>query len=165
MSFKEIWKELSLSVYWMFAYLEIDINFVKALIILMFCDTIFGIAKAKKLNIKITSKKLFSGILTKISILLFPFLLALVAKNVAPRYDFTPLVDTVLDIMLVSEFLSILSSMIAIKTGREVKNFDLITRLLKAIRNYLVRLGNMLLIKVEEDSTEKKSNDSESTPN
>lgn len=157
---KEAWKEVTLLLYWVFSYLEINVDFIIALVILMISDTVVGIAKAIAFKKKVTFRKLFSGIMTKVSVLLLPFLLALVAKNVAPRYDFTSLVDTVLDIMLVSEFISILSSTISIKTKKEVKNFDLITRLLKALRSYLVRFANILLVKVnDEDKPEESDKD------
>lgn len=156
---KEAWKEFTLLVYWVFSYLDINVDFILALIVLMLVDTVVGIAKGFSFSKKITFRRLFSGLMTKVSILLLPFLLALVAKNLAPRYDFTPLVDIMLDIMLVSEFISILTNIISIKTKKEIKNFDIITRLLKAFRSYLVKFANVLLLKVQEPEDEKEESD------
>ena len=63
--------------------------------------------------------------------------------------DFKPFLDTLMGLMLVSEGISILGSIISIKTGREIKNFDLITNALKYLRNMLIKTSRLLFVKME----------------
>lgn len=155
--FKEAWKELVIFIYWIFSYLNLNMEVTVAIIILMAIDTLFGLVKSSVLQKKISFKILFAGLAGKVAILILPFLLALVSKHVAPKYDFTPLVDLFLDIMLVSELISIIASTITIRTKKEIKNFDIITKFLKSLRQVFIKYASGLLTKIdgrEEEKTE-----------
>lgn len=132
----------------MFAFLNIDADIVKILMLLMFLDTVFGISKSIILRKDITKEILYLGLITKMVILLIPMVLALVGKGLG--YDFTPIVDSVLRVLVASEGLSIFTSMYVIKTKKEVKNFDIITLLLSSIRKALMNLIKMWLGQIEQ---------------
>lgn len=132
----------------MFAFLNIDADIVKILMLLMFLDTVFGITKSIVLKKDVTKGILFLGLLVKMVILLIPMVLALVGKGL--KYDFTPIVDGVLRVLVASEGLSIFTSMYVIKTKKDVKNFDIITLLLSSIRKALFNLIKMWLGQIEQ---------------
>lgn len=132
----------------MFAFLNIDADIVKILMLLMFLDTVFGITKSIVLKKDVTKGILFLGLLVKMVILLIPMVLALVGKGL--KYDFTPIVDAVLRVLVASEGLSIFTSMYVIKTKKDVKNFDIITLLLSSIRKALFNLIKMWLGQIEQ---------------
>lgn len=140
--------EVKAAIYGAFIFLNIDADIVHILTLLMLLDTVFGIAKAFVLGDKISFKILFFGLTTKSLILLIPMTLALVGKGLK-AYDFTPLVDVVLKILVVSEGLSIFTSMYSIKTKKRVENIDFVTMLLSSIRKGLMKLIQMWLGQIE----------------
>lgn len=143
-------------IYTAFVFLNIDVDIVKILIALMFLDTCFGIWKAIVLNNKVKFKTLYFGLTTKTLVLLIPMTLALVGKGLK-TYDFTPLVDITLKILVVSEGFSIFTSMYVIKIKKEVENVDLISMLLSSIRKGLLKLINFWFGQLE-NPTEDESN-------
>ena len=78
------------------------------------------------------------GMITKVSILILPMILALVAK--ALEFDFTWFVNAVLNILVLSEAFSSVTNIIAIKEKRDIQNTDFVTKLLYAVRNGLSTL-------------------------
>jgi phage-related holin len=140
--------EIKAVIYTTFVFLNIDVDIVKILMLLMLLDTIFGIWKAIVLSKKVRFKILYFGLTTKTLILLIPMTLALVGKGLK-TYDFTPLVDITLKILVVSEGFSVFTSMYVIKTKKEVENIDLISMLLSAIRKGLLNLIKVWLGKIE----------------
>jgi toxin secretion/phage lysis holin len=140
--------ELKAVIYTSFVFLQIDPDVVEILMMLMFFDTLFGIAKAPFLGRKFSFKILWFGLISKILILLIPMTLALVGKGLK-TYDFTPMVDMVLKVLLVSEGFSIITSMYEIKTKKKAENIDLITVLLSSIRKGLLSLINFWMKKIE----------------
>ena len=140
--------ELKAVIYTSFVFLNIDPEVVESLIILMVFDSIFGIAKAPYLGNKFSFRILYFGLVSKMLIILIPMTLALVGKGLK-TYDFTIMVDLVLKILLVSEGLSIITSMYEIKTRKKAENIDLVTMLLSSIRKGLFSLMNMWMKKIE----------------
>lgn len=122
-------------LYGVFVFLDIDVDIVKILAILMAVDTVFGIIKAIRLNKSVSFKKLIWGMITKVSVLIIPMVLALTAK--ALSFDFSWFVSAVLNILVVAEAFSIVNNVISIKEGKESESQDIITRLLHAVRNGL----------------------------
>lgn len=140
--------ELKAIIYTSFVFLNIDPDVVQTLIILMVFDSIFGIAKAPYLGNKFSFRILYFGLVSKMLIILIPMTLALVGKGLK-TYDFTIMVDLTLKILLVSEGLSIITSMYEIKTRKKAENIDLVTMLLSSIRKGLFSLINMWMKKIE----------------
>jgi hypothetical protein len=67
-------------------------------------------------------------------VLLVPMVVALVGKGLSSSYNFIPILDGILKILIVSEGLSVITNFYVVKTKKEVKNFDIITLLLSKIR-------------------------------
>ena len=135
--------EIKLLVYGMFIYLEMEIEIVKILFFLMVIDTVLGIVKTIVLNKKFSFKTLALGFVSKLAVLLIPMALALMSKGL--NYDFKWFVTLVMDLLIVSDGISIFSNAIAIKSKKEVENFDAITQILRATRMALIALFKKFL--------------------
>jgi hypothetical protein len=139
--------ELKMMVYSIFIYLHIDTDVVNVLLILMAMDTLFGVRKSLVLGDVFKFSLLWFGIITKLLVLLIPMTLALVGKGLG--YDFKPLVDIVMRVLVVAEGISILSSYYMIRTKKRIENIDVVTKLLLAVRNLLLKLMNFFIGKIE----------------
>lgn len=140
--------EIKVAIYSAFVFLNINTDIVTILLLLMFVDTFFGIAKSIKLKVRITFGRLFEGLMSKTMCLLIPMVLALVGKGLG--YDFKILPDTILKILIVAEGFSIITSFYVMRTGKEPAEVDIVTMLLSSIRKGLMSLINFWLKKVEE---------------
>lgn len=139
--------ELKLLLYGVFMYLEMDLEIVKVLFYLMVLDTFLGIVKTIVLNNPFSFKKLALGFVSKLAVLLIPTALALMSKGL--NYNFNWFVTIVMDLLIVSDGISIISNIIAIKTKKEVEDFDALTLILKSIRNRLIQLFKRILITID----------------
>jgi toxin secretion/phage lysis holin len=139
--------EIKNTIYITFAFLNIDLDIVKILMVLMLFDTAFGVIRSLVLGDKFSFKMLFFGLSTKMLILLIPMTLALVGKGL--KYDFTPMVNVVMKVLVVAEGISIFTSMYSIKTKSKVENVDFISMLLNSIRKGLTKLLKMWLGEIE----------------
>ena len=139
--------ELKLLLYGIFIYLEMDAEIVKVLFYLMVLDTFLGIVKTIVLHNSFSFKKLALGFVSKLAVLLIPTALALMSKGL--NYNFKWFVTIVMDLLIVSDGISIISNIIAIKTKKEVENFDAMTLILKSIRNRLIQLFKRILITID----------------
>ena len=90
--------------------------------------------------------------ITKISVLIVPMVLALVAK--ALSFDFTWFVSAVLNILVLAEGFSAISNIISIKEGKQIENQDFITKLLHGIRAGLGKLINNLFNTINPEEKE-----------
>lgn len=143
----EYLNEIKLLLYGIFMYLEMDTGIVKVLFYLMVMDTFLGVIKTIVLNNQFSFKKLVLGFVSKLAVLLIPTALALMSKGL--NYNFKWFVTIVMDLLIVSDGISIISNIIAIKTKKEVENFDAMTLTLKAIRNGLIQLFKRLLVTID----------------
>lgn len=143
----EYLNEIKLLLYGIFMYLEMDTGIVKVLFYLMVMDTFLGVIKTIVLNDQFSFKKLVLGFVSKLAVLLVPTALALMSKGL--NYNFKWFVTIVMDLLIVSDGISIISNSIAIKTKKEVENFDAMTLMLKLIRNRLVQLFKRLLVLID----------------
>jgi len=130
--------ELKILIYSFFVYLEIDVELLKVLFCLMMIDTFLGVVKVIVLEKVFSFRKLILGLVSKIAVLVIPMSLALMGKGL--NYDFKWFITLVIDLLIVSDGISIFSNVIAIRTKKEVKNFDALTKLLKTIRYSLIKL-------------------------
>ncbi|CAH0336137.1 hypothetical protein FVB9288_01811 [Flavobacterium sp. CECT 9288] len=140
----EYLNEIKLLLYGIFMYLDMDTGIVKVLFYLMVMDTFLGVIKTIVLNDQFSFKKLVLGFVSKLAVLLIPTALALMSKGL--NYNFKWFVTIVMDLLIVSDGISIISNIIAIKTKKEVENFDAMTLTLKAIRTGLIQLFKRLLV-------------------
>lgn len=151
----KFYNEIKVMIYTSFIFLNVDVDVVHILIILMGVDTFFGIIKAVVGEVKVTFKKLLLGLTIKLLILLIPMVLALVGKGLG-IYDFTPLVEMILRILIVAEGFSILTSMYIIKTGKKVEDIDIVSSLISSLRKVLFTMINILLSKIDKTIFEDK---------
>ncbi|GGG28904.1 hypothetical protein GCM10011344_32170 [Dokdonia pacifica] len=140
--------ELKILIYTFFVYIDIDVELLKVLFCLILIDTFLGIVKTFVLEEAFSFKKLILGLVSKIAVLLIPMSLALMGKGL--NYDFNWFVTLVMDLLIVSDGISIFSNVIAIRTKKEVKNFDALTKLLKTIRSSLIKLFKRFLDTIDE---------------
>lgn len=147
--------EIKTIIYGVFIFLNIDAEVVKILMWLMMIDTVSGLIKSAVLKKEMSFSILFWGLCTKMLILLIPMTLALVGLGLK-GYDFTPMVDVVLKVLVVSEGFSIFGNFYSSKTKKEVKNVDIISMLLHSIRNGMMNLIRTWLGRIENQKDDKK---------
>ena len=152
-----IYTEIKYLLYAMFVYLDIDMNVFKILIWLMFIDTITGIIKALRIDYKrFTFKKLKWGLVSKFVILIIPLVASLLYKGVGE--DIGIEVVLIIKLLIVSEFLSIITNIYIIKTNKVVKDIDIFTLIFKLLRKAI--LGFLFkFIKIDEDGDEEVKDD------
>lgn len=143
-------------MYGMFVSLDINTDVVTVLTTLMGIDTLVGVIKAVVLKKKVSFNIFFWGLMTKLTILIIPMVIALVAKGVG--FNFKWLVDIVMDILVLSEGFSILSNIVSIREKREVKNKDVVSDLLNSIRKGMLRIIEKLTKTIEEAGDEEEPN-------
>lgn len=136
----EQWKLTTLAIYIPFAYLGqmfmLDSEALFAYALLLLIDTFTGFAKTISLGQSPTSRRLIVGVISKISMLIIPIVLALGAKGIGK--DFSPLIDTVIYVLILSEIYSIIANIYTIKTRKTVEEFDAISLILRRIRTLLI---------------------------
>ena len=151
---QEVVTAIKIAIYSFFAYLGIDGSVVEILFILMCVDTLLGAIKAVSLGIKFSFKKLLWGIVTKLSVLIIPMVIALVAKGLS--FDFKWFVLAILNILIVAEGFSAISNILSIRSKKNVENVDFISMLLKAIRTGLSNIVKKFLANIESGLGENK---------
>ena len=128
----------SIKTFWYIAvtsilvYLNIPQESLWVLGSLMIIDTITGIAKQYKVeSIGITSKRMNIGIMTKFVTLMFLFAGWLVINffKIEPDYY----VQTVLSVLIMAEFYSIIQNVYAVRTGVILPEYDVISIALKRL--------------------------------
>jgi phage-related holin len=144
--------EIKTALYSCFIFLNIDTDVVQILCYLMLIDTLSGIVKSVSLNVKFEFKVLFFGLCSKLLILLIPMVIALVGKGISKTYDFTPILDAVLKVLVVSEGLSVITNFYVVKTGKTVKNIDIVTLLLSQIRKWMQSFIESTIKKIDHDN-------------
>lgn len=121
-------------LYALFLYLNIDTDIFKVLLTFMVLDTIMGVLKVIRMNYREFSfSELLWGLVSKMGILIIPLLVALLAKGVGQ--DLNIGVMLIVRILIVSEFISVISNVYTFKTKTEVKDIDIFTMLFKFLRN------------------------------
>lgn len=139
-------------VYGLFVFLGIKTGTVEVLFYLMIIDSVLGIAKAIRLGYKFSFKRLGWGMVTKISLLVIPMILALIGKGL--DYNFTKFVVAAMNILVVNEGISCVTNIISIKTKKAIENTDYITRLLHVIHKALSLLIDRFLTVIEGSKNE-----------
>lgn len=72
---------------------------------------------------------------SKLSLLLIPMILALIAKGL--NLDFSLFVIAAMNVLIVSEGISCITNILSIKTRKQIDNNDYVTLLLHSIRKLL----------------------------
>jgi hypothetical protein len=134
--------------YGVFAYLDIPIEIFNILVTFILLDTCFGVLKAYRLGQNVRIKLLLWGFCLKISILILPLIVALLAKGL--QMDFVLLIDIVIKILILSEAYSVFGNIYAIKNKKELKKMDIISMALIAFRKMTKYHLEKALIKIEQ---------------
>lgn len=106
----------------------------------MLIDTVVGVLRSMILHggNSFRSRLLAHGIVSKMLVLFVPILIVYAGLGV--RLDFLPIASGILDVLILSEAYSILGHVQSIRTGKDVKEFDAISMVLKNLRTMLEKL-------------------------
>jgi len=137
---------IKIIIYSIFLYLGIDAEVVEVLFVLMCIDTVLGAIKAVVLGKLFSFKKLMWGVVTKLSVLIIPMVMALVAKGLS--FDFKWFVLAILNVLIVAEAFSSISNILSIKSKKNVENVDFVSLLLRGIRQGLANIVKKYLINI-----------------
>ena len=100
---------------------------------IMFLDFISALAKCYVLEIPITSRKLKSGILSKMLMLLVPLVLALTASAIG--MDLVWFVTWVLNLLILGEAYSFISNVHAVKYKKELPEWNVLSIITRKLRD------------------------------
>lgn len=121
-------------------YLGLDGEAFFLFSVLLIIDYMTGVAKAYRLNQHITSNRMKYGILSKLSLLLIPIVLAIGAKAVGA--DFKTVLLVGINILVISEVYSIIGNIYSIRTKDELPEYDVVAMIGKQIRTVLLRYSD-----------------------
>ena len=131
------------------AWYSIPNDILMIYIILILIDVLTGVIKAITLDgLKVKSKLLNVGIISKVLTLIIPLVLVLMFKSLNLESKF--LISSVLSILCLSEGYSILGNIYSIRTKQDVEEFDSITYLLTWARCILKKLLLKFMKNLEE---------------
>ena len=133
--------------YILFVFLGMKTDVVRLLFYLMVIDSVLGVLKSIRLKQRFSFKILLWGMVTKLSILIIPMILALLGK--AMTFDFTYFVVAVMNVIIVSEGISCITNIISIKSNKEIENVDYITMMLQVIKKALSKIIKKFLNAIE----------------
>lgn len=148
--------QLKMLFYGLFTYLNIKTEAISILAILMGIDTIFGAIKVFRIDhTQFQLKKLLIGFVAKVAFLLIPLIVALAGKGLG--FNLVLIVEISIKLLICSEVISIFTNAIAIKTKKEVEDYDVITKFLKYLRNFFIRISDILLTSLKENNKNEKN--------
>lgn len=130
-------------------YIDMKHNVLTAALIAIILDTIFGIAKAKRLGIKPTSEEGWGGMIGKLLGLLLLGGVAAILKLMGLDVSF--FVNGLLCILIVYELYSAVANFYTARTGIKVKEYDAISIILKLMLDKLKNIGDALVKKNKSD--------------
>lgn len=137
MNATDIWSLIKSVGYALAVYLHINEEVFTILIICMVIDTLTGILKSIKIRDDFKMKRMLWGIVIKFFYILIPLLVALAGKVLGKDYELAP--TLVLRIMAVSELYSIFGNIYTLKTGKIVKDVDIISLVLNTMRSLTLK--------------------------
>lgn len=121
---------------WSLVYLWLPKDAVMIFAVLMAVDFVTGVISAYVDDkTKVRSQTAIKWAVKKVSIFLVPFVVALMLKGA--WYDAGWMVTTILSILIVSEWYSILGNIYSIKTGNKVTEIDALWYILELVRKFL----------------------------
>jgi len=119
-------------------YLDLDAEVIAIFAGLLVLDIITGWFKVISLGMKPRSWRLANGIISKVVLITIPLVMALGAKAI--HVDISGLFYIVIDALILSEVYSILGNIYTINTKKHVEEFDVLSKILKLIRNTLNKM-------------------------
>jgi len=119
-------------------FLEVDSIVISMYALLLVIDLFTGVLKAIKLGYKPTSRRFLTGVMAKLTFLLIPIILAIAAKAIG--VDLKVFVTTVINALILNEVYSTIANIYTIQTGKVAQEFDVLSKVLKFIRNFIDRM-------------------------
>jgi hypothetical protein len=114
--------------------LQIEIQQIGYLLVLVFFDSFFGSMRAIKLKEGFSIVKLWWGILSKLSLLFIPFLLA--GFGLVFKINLIWTVEFFIIGIAINDLISIMASMVSMRRGRLVKSQDYIDKMITALMGF-----------------------------
>ncbi len=136
-SAKVIFATVAGAISWVLTYSGLDQEAFAIFGALIAVDFVTGISKARALGQSITSNRARYGILSKASLLILPLVIALGAKGIGQ--DAGPLFAWMINLLIVSEVYSILGNIYAVRTRKELPEWDVISLMGQKIRDMFER--------------------------
>ncbi len=144
---KGLMEATKLGLYGAFAYLDIPIEIFTILITFIGLDTFLGALASIRMGKEFKFKLLLWGFCLKISILIIPLIVALLAKGL--EMDFVYLVVLTIKILTVAEFYSCAGNIYTIKNKKRVNKMDVVSMLLISFRKFAKKFILSALDKIE----------------
>ncbi len=136
---KLYWNSFVVLISGILAYLEISEEPFVLFAILLIIDYLTGLAKAKTLGHSITSNKMKYGLISKLSLILIPIVVAMGTK--ATGTDSHYIMLSGMWILVFSEIYSIIGNIYAVRTKEELPEWDAVAMIGKKIRTFLIKLS------------------------
>lgn len=139
-SIKILFNSMTICCGTLMTYLGINAEAFMLFAVLLAIDYMTGVAKANIIGEAITSTKMKYGVISKLSILIIPLVLAVVAKIVGADFAFVLLVG--INILAISEAYSIIGNIYTIKTKKSLPEYDAISAIGRRLRKILEKLDD-----------------------
>lgn len=134
---KIIWNSFVILFSGILAYLEISQEPFTLFALLLIIDYITGLAKAKTLGHSITSNKMKYGLISKLSLIIVPLVVAMGAKALGADSHYV--LTSGMYILILSEVYSIIGNVYSARTREEFPEYDALAMIGKQIRNLLIK--------------------------
>lgn len=133
---KIVWNTFVILFSGILAYLEISQEPFTLFAILLVIDYITGLWKAKTLEYSITSNKMKYGLVSKLSLIIVPIVVAMGAKALGADSHYV--LNSGMYILILSEVYSIIGNIYSTRTKQEFPEYDALAAIGKYIRNFLM---------------------------
>lgn len=134
---KIVWNTFVVLFSGVLAYLEISQEPFTLFALLLIIDYITGLTKAKTLGHSITSNKMKYGLISKLSLIIVPLVVAMGAKALGADSHYV--LTSGMYILILSEVYSIIGNIYSARTKEEFPEYDALAMIGKQIRNILIK--------------------------
>ena len=138
-------EKIKILIYFILAYLGVEVESFLILMIFMVMDSVLGAVKALRLGNRFSFKKMLWGYVLKLCFLIVPLTIALLGKSLG--YNFHAAVNVTISILTVAEAYSIIGNIYAAKNKVEIEKLDAVSLLLIYVRKSIKRVLDVLLNK------------------
>jgi len=121
-------------------YLGIGSEAFTLFALLLGIDYVTGVLKARAIGQSITSNRMKYGIISKLSLIIVPIVLAIGAKAIGA--DASSVLSIGINILVLSEVYSIIGNIYSIRTRLELPEYDVVSAIGKRIRAILIKAEN-----------------------
>lgn len=135
--YKVFFTSIMAYIAYVLTYVNLNAEVYSIFAILMIIDILTGLMKSIILERKITPGRLTNGLISKMSILILPIVLAMGAKAVGE--DATRFVVWGMNLLILSEVYSVMGNVYTIRTKEFLPEWDAIALIAKGIREFVHR--------------------------